>query len=940
MNWQRGYFIFLLTFPLLSLSLRAQREQIFVGTRPNSLGEAFVAVADDGHAVYWNPAGLARLNNIQLTFNYADLYGLGLKSYYTSFTSRLYFIPGLSDYLTVGLDAFGMNIGDDGLDFGRNQYNLAFGLNPHRKWPVVNNFNLGFNLKYIGLDASLDNQKEVDAKGFGVDVGLLYHLKWHMLPGRLDLGLMFQDINGTYIKHDNGVKENILPQNNRIGLCYRPFDGLDRGNTLLSDALIAVDLSDRIHIGIECWLRNTLAFRAGIQKDIRCKKFGKMHFGNEPATLSFGLAVKMAPRTQGLAKINADFGYVYPPSLGATHHWGGSLIFYEDPRLVRIEEAFIDNLFASHYLHYRQENAIIGTVKIKNVNTEDTLYTDIHFKTNRFMDNPTRIGDTFQLLPGQDSTISLRASFNKDFIELSNEESVQGEIIIDYEYSDEPFQTRRYVDFSVHDRNRITWDDVRHVGSFLTKDDNNIIDFTDAILKQKRQEQCPSFLSDNIKDAICLYEALSRLGFQWIQDPSLTGQVDQDSVKKDSLREQDILKNVIDRVDYPMELLASEARLGECDDLSVLYATLLESKSIETAFLDVPGHVFVMFNTDIPAQRLSSLPLERNLFVVHQGNLWIPVELTVLPRSFTTAWYNGAEEFYNYAHTNQLDIVNTRDAVQLFPPSPYNPDVDRGKISTLPDFSAHINNTFATISHDADSYMTEIVNNFTHNSTDFDARNQYAVILAHEENYDSARYHLEYILDRNPNYVKAMNNLGNIEFLEGHLDQAIDNYNRANQVNMTAGTSINLSFLYEMQQIDSANTEFYQRQKDASLEQAKLLISQNAITDHNEHVNYLLGLPSSLPFGKAQQLTGVVEEPDTTKEIQQESATEKPVDLKSEREKSWRERLWDRSPTFVKNALRSLRDGPPQKAEILEAALGKKKRYVQSNKADILWWSI
>ena len=53
-------FVWLL-LPVLAVDLRAQREQIFVGTRPLGMGEAFVAVADDGSAIYWNPAGLARM---------------------------------------------------------------------------------------------------------------------------------------------------------------------------------------------------------------------------------------------------------------------------------------------------------------------------------------------------------------------------------------------------------------------------------------------------------------------------------------------------------------------------------------------------------------------------------------------------------------------------------------------------------------------------------------------------------------------------------------------------------------------------------------------------------------------------------------------------------------------------------------------------------------
>src|SRR5207302_10246043 len=37
------------------------------GARPAAMGEAFTGVADDIHAIYWNPAGLATLRSPELT---------------------------------------------------------------------------------------------------------------------------------------------------------------------------------------------------------------------------------------------------------------------------------------------------------------------------------------------------------------------------------------------------------------------------------------------------------------------------------------------------------------------------------------------------------------------------------------------------------------------------------------------------------------------------------------------------------------------------------------------------------------------------------------------------------------------------------------------------------------------------------------------------------
>ena len=43
-----------------------------IGVRAISMGKAFVAVADDANAGYWNPAGLAVLNTTQLSAMYSN----------------------------------------------------------------------------------------------------------------------------------------------------------------------------------------------------------------------------------------------------------------------------------------------------------------------------------------------------------------------------------------------------------------------------------------------------------------------------------------------------------------------------------------------------------------------------------------------------------------------------------------------------------------------------------------------------------------------------------------------------------------------------------------------------------------------------------------------------------------------------------------------------
>src|SRR5262245_48859985 len=46
--------------------------KIGVGARAAAMGEAFTPVADDATALYWNPAGIARIEGNQVSLNHAS----------------------------------------------------------------------------------------------------------------------------------------------------------------------------------------------------------------------------------------------------------------------------------------------------------------------------------------------------------------------------------------------------------------------------------------------------------------------------------------------------------------------------------------------------------------------------------------------------------------------------------------------------------------------------------------------------------------------------------------------------------------------------------------------------------------------------------------------------------------------------------------------------
>jgi hypothetical protein len=118
-------------------------------------------------------------------------------------------------------------------------------------------------------------------------------------------------------------------------------------------------------------------------------------------------------------------------------------------------------------------------------------------------------------------------------------------------------------------------------------------------------------------------------------------------------------------------------RGGDCDDLVVLYASLLESLGIHTAFVDVKdpqkelGHVYLMFEAGVAADRGDLLSSNPKRYVVRENEngkprLWIPIETTLVAQGFEEAWKAGALEYLqegvlrNGLHEGWVNVIEVR----------------------------------------------------------------------------------------------------------------------------------------------------------------------------------------------------------------------------------------------------------------------------------------
>jgi hypothetical protein len=183
--------------------------KIDAGARPAAMGGAFTAVADDVHAVAWNPAGLGRVTSFEFTamraqwFQELD-YGFMAAAYPFSWgTVGL----GLATLEANGIDRrlTDTDVPDGSFDARDAAYTLSYGRS------------LGETL-FAGLSAKLIRQT-LDGKSAGAfsgDAGVL----WRTPHAPLTLGLASRHMGSEVKFEDEG---DPLPAAVALGLAYKVF---------------------------------------------------------------------------------------------------------------------------------------------------------------------------------------------------------------------------------------------------------------------------------------------------------------------------------------------------------------------------------------------------------------------------------------------------------------------------------------------------------------------------------------------------------------------------------------------------------------------------------------------------------------------------------------------------------------------------------------------
>mgnify|MGYP001175843713 CR=1 FL=1 len=597
------------TFLFLTASIFAQYDQLFVGTRPLSMGGAFTAIADDANAITWNPAGLPGLRRTEFTSTYANLYNLGITQSY------LGFVRPFSDKIALGFDWSSVGHDDGELSYSENKLNFAIGYQPGKL------FSVGFTLKYLMRDMLLDESSYGKSSGLGYDAGLLIQpLK------NLKLGLGLFDLGGTSVSYKDKTNEKVLGQAFKLGISYAPLNGLT----------LAADVGDRLHLGAEYVIASRISLRGGVEQDIS---------GDEKILVpSAGLSIK-------LKTIVMEYGYESHPYLEPTHRITLSLQL--SPAVVSITKTTIAHnpIFRSLHRYYESEPFI--KVGLKNISDED-LPVNVSLFVPTMMDNPH--SESVTLPPKSDEEYDVGISFSSDVLtskKATFDNLVQPEVKVTYKQGGEEKLAQKKMESSyVLGKGKLTWSNPDMIACYVTPADAVVDKFSRNFIQYYTPVLNDYFGRSNLGRAIILYDALGTHG--------LVYNIDLETPFLDIADD----KSAFDTVKYPGDMLRD--KIGDCDDLTALYGSLLANLGIESMFLDVfkpgAGHIFLMFDSGVKPDDVSKYFLDENEVVVLNDKVWIPIEATLVGKPFFSAWKQGALKYNEMKAENYVNEISVKEA--------------------------------------------------------------------------------------------------------------------------------------------------------------------------------------------------------------------------------------------------------------------------------------
>jgi nucleoid-associated protein YgaU len=225
----------------------------------------------------------------------------------------------------------------------------------------------------------------------------------------------------------------------------------------------------------------------------------------------------------------------------------------------------------------------------------------------------------------------------------------------------------------------------------------------------------------------------------------------------------------LDTLNYPYQTLYY--RGGDCDDLSILFCSMLEVLGIDTAFITIPGHIYMAFDSGLTGDEGREQFFIPEDLIYYEGKAWVPLEITLNSAPFYQAWRVGARQWRN-AEADR-NFFPMKESWALY--KPVSVSDAAGKMPELPDEDSLI----SVIEESLDTYIGFRIRPRTRELKGQIAASSSGNAAIVRRNDLGGLYGMtgmlldaETELSRIQGTASAAVNLGNIAFVRGQYDDA------------------------------------------------------------------------------------------------------------------------------------------------------------------------
>lgn len=257
-----------------------------VGAKATGMGTAFVSIADDATAIFWNPGALNLTQNPEVHISHADWFG-GLSFNFGALTYPV----GINGSVgTVGVSYTMLSMPEERIttiddpdgelsgkfDAGSYAVGLSYGKS------LTDRFAIGGTVKYIV--EKIYNSK---ASSFAIDLGTIYRTPFKGITLGVSISnfgpkmqmegedlIVQKDIDPTISGNNESINAMLLtdsfdlPLMMRIGFAWEVFQSDFNRLTFIADAMHPNDNTESVSLGAEYSFLNELFFLRGGYKNL------------------------------------------------------------------------------------------------------------------------------------------------------------------------------------------------------------------------------------------------------------------------------------------------------------------------------------------------------------------------------------------------------------------------------------------------------------------------------------------------------------------------------------------------------------------------------------------------------------------------------------------------------------------------------------------------